>query len=232
MKHTNKLFAVLVGILLTSFAVPALAQAEQCSPDGKICLVEEFTQANPLMPNQAFHLSVTSEASQLIVSPPSTGGLISQGPSGGMSLWEATLQPSDVQEDGQVNLEVQAYYSSFDHRATFTVPVLAAAANEQVIIKRTKKQVVAIYQFDGRTTLTANVQLWLDQFHSGEIILTHRGVSQTTSPGHQVIKVAIPRSVIKRKCKRYPHCSVLATGRTWSGSYAVDQGTNGRLKVK
>jgi hypothetical protein len=117
-------------------------------------------------------------------------------------------------------------------QATFTVPALADQGNRQVTIKRTKKRVVAIYQYDGRITLTANVQLWLDQFKTGEIILTHRGVIQTTGLGHQVIKVTIPRKVIARKCKRYPHCSVLAVGRTWSGSYAVDQGTNARQRVK
>ncbi len=237
MKRTNKkMFAVLVGMLLISFAVvvPALAQAEQCSPDGKICLVTDTSQ--PLLPPTTLQFRVTSEAIEVLVNAQSTAvrdvRLVQSGPE--MNVWEATLTAGEINTDGLVSLEVRAGSMTTLWQATFTATGLAQAVNYEVTIHRTKQRVMATYQFEARTTLTAVVQIWLDSFKGGTQILAHRGTSQTVGPGIQTLTVVFPRKVIDRKCgtTKYPHCSVLATGRLWSGQYMVDQGTNDRKSLK
>ena len=218
MKRTNKMFAVLVGMLLISFAVPALAQAEQCSPDGKICLVTDVSQATN--PGQPLQLRVASEASQIIVPQAASGGLVEQGPAGGMSLWEVILSPTAY--DQTVSMGVRAFASSSEYEATFQVPVLAAATNYSAVIRRTKKRVTAIYQFDARTTIEATLELNLNSFDSNDVILYTKRVTRTVGPGHQVIKVVLSRNLINRKCRSHGACSVLAVGISSSDDYVID----------
>jgi len=229
MKRTMQILVALVGMLLISFAVPSLASAEQCSLDGKICLVTDTSQ--PLVPPTNLQFKVTSEATSFgITGFPSN--LIEQGPPDGVSLWQSTLNASMARTDSLLVLRALAGGPHVESEGVFSASVLAPTANPSTVIRRSKKRVVAIYRYEGRTTVKGMITVALNAFDTDDFILLHRGTTMTTGPGPQVLKVALPQSLINRKCKTHPHCSVIATGRTWSGEISVDGGTSDRLRVK
>ena len=232
MKRTTQILVALVGMLLISFAVPMAAKAEQCSPDGKICLVTEATPSQPLAPSAKLRFRVTSEASQIIVPQAASGGLVEQGPPGGMSLWEVVLSP--VSGDQVVHVEVDARGADdFWVVSSFDIPVLGAAANQTIQIRRTKKRVTAIYWFEARVPMEAEIRIALNSFKGRTQILKHLEKTWDVGPGSHELKLVLPRKFIDRKCgtKTAPHCSVLAVGELEIGGIDIYQGSSDRKKV-
>jgi hypothetical protein len=276
MHYRQRLFLavmLIAGGLLASLTGPALAHAEQCTtlppahfwettPQGQICLLADTSQ--PLLPGAALQFRVPADTNHFYAiscladsmwtllghcesaALPTT--LVTQGPPGGTSVWQATLAPWFTSADGPLAIETETSSISCDSmganctggsgRATFTATGLAVLVGARITIRRTKRRVTAVYRYEGRTTLKATAQLWLDSFDSEDVILTHRGTTLNTAPGPSVVRVTLPRSVVKRKCKSHAHCSVLATGQAWSSSfgartesYQVDSSDN-RKRVK
>jgi hypothetical protein len=221
MKHTIRLFAVLMGILLTSFAVPTLAQAEQCSPDGKICLVTDTSQ--PLVTPTTLQFRVTSEADHF------NGRLVQQGP-GDTNLWDVDFGPEWAPSDTVLAVEVNAFSGTVDYRATFQVPVLSPVANLHAQIVRQGKRFVAKVSYDGRTTAQTRfgLVLGIDQYGVQQIMQKRKLV--TLPAGHQVIQMVVGRSIVQRKCKKYPYCKLLV-GVAQAVPYYDEQGSQRYFQI-
>ena len=212
MKRTIKLFAALVGMLLISFAVvvPALASAEQCSPDGKICLVTDVSQ--PLVTPTTLQFRVTSEANAFGAFRPSAmdGHLVEQGAPGGMSLWEISLLP--VPTDATIDLETNA--TGLDTEASFSVSVLATAANLTTTIRRQGKWFVARTSYDGRGPVTADIVFAIESIKhlksGGEPVgvFKKRRRVEATLPGHQEFIQKIPVNAVKQTCRKRTQCQL------------------------
>ena len=230
MKKRLIIMIALMG-LIPIFAFAGTAHAEQCSPDGTICLVTESSPTQPLITPTNIQFEVASEATSFGVSGAGDASrLIRQGPEGGMSLWETPLGPAP--SDGTLSLHAYANGPSVDSDSGFAIEALASSINQQVTIRRNKKRVVAIYRYYGRVPLRAGVHITLNSFKGGTQILAHRGRVQDRDTRWQVLKFALSRKFINRKCRKYPHCSVLAAGQSWFGNYQVDVGTYDRKRVK
>lgn len=235
MKRSTQILVALVGILLTGFAVPSIASAEQCSPDGKICLVTDTSQA--LLSPVTLEFKVTSEANYFDISPSARNQQLVGPGLEGFNIWTVGMSPAASEG---LNI-VEAYASgpglTSPVTSQFSVPVLAPAINYKTTIRRTKQRVYAFYEFDARTTITATVRLHLNSFDSDDIILDYREVTRTVSPEpgqaltHYVLRVAFSRNHINRLCRSHGACSVLASGEAEVGDLKIDDSSD-RKKLK
>ncbi len=231
--------AVVLGVLLTSFAVPVMAQAEQCSPDGKICLVNDTSQ--PLVPPTRLEFRVASEARYFQVTDPSQAfrrdgagfvlngfGLVEQGPPGGMSLWAGELAPTD--QDYTFGIEaVASGPTTLDQisRATFSLPTLGSVSNLWTRVVQRGKKYVGEVHYEGRTTITSRVGFTLGLNPDVAGYALKRMFKLITRPGEigheQVVRVTFSRADVKRRCEPYRYCK-LGIGVTQSYIYLDEQG--------
>lgn len=216
------LLVAVLGVIL-SLALSASAQAEQCSPDGKVCLVTDISQP-VVMPTQ-LEFRVASEAQYFNVTEPIgnygrlTGAgffirslvLVEQGPPGGMSRWVADLGPTG--EDYTFTVEAIASGPTTSDeigRLGFPLLTLGSVNNLQTKIIRTKKRFVAIVSYEGRTTIKNEFELSLGAREKGELVSnpkTKRKVV-TLPAGNHVIKLVINRKAIRRLCRKYNWCGL------------------------
>lgn len=241
------LVAVMLGVTLGIFSAPAMA--EQCSTDGKICLVTDTSQ--PLLPGSMLQFKVPSEATRAGIGVPAglEGGLVEQGPPGGMSLWQATLNAGAVanREDGPLNLEVFAAIpypecdpmtgngcGSEEYKTTFAALYVNPMINPSVQIRRTKSKVTAIYWFEARIAMEAEIRIMLNSFKGENPVLKYVTRTWSVGPGAHELKLNLPRNIINRKCgtKTAPNCSVLAVGELKIGGVDIYEGSADRKKVK
>lgn len=201
---------LLAGLILMLVAPVAVAQAERCSPDGKICLLTDASAEHPYLPPLPIQLAVDSAASQvgLMASPelspsPAFGSprLVTAGPPGGMSLWEVPLGP--VRNDSTISITVGAGAST----ATFTdLPVLATALPGETTIRRIGGRYVATFGYTARQPIELEQTLYLtspspyDATLKGKIVDAPIG-THTTSMSFRV-------SMVKRFCERKEVCVV------------------------
>lgn len=199
-----------LGVILSVVFV-GTAQAEQCSSDGKICLVTDTSQ--PLLTPTTLQFRVTSEATSFGVSGASGASrLVEPGPPGGMGLWETPLGP--VESDGSVSLSAGANGPGLSTEATFSVPVLTSVVNPQARIVRQGKRFVAEVSYDGRTTVRTAMSLILaiaPEAAGNSELKWKKGPLVTRPAGHQVIRLALRRRLVLRLCRKYPYCK-LTTG--------------------
>ena len=217
-KRSNTLAIAVLGVALLGVAFAGTAQAEQCSPDGKICLVTDTSQ--PLVTPTTLLFRVTSEATHFGGSF-SNSRMVQQGP-GDTNLWEGDLgtTPTDI----TMAMEALAYNATVDYRATFAVPLLANAGNLQTKIVRKGKRFVAIFRYEGRTPLLTVVKLLLgiNPDVAGHY-LKQKGKLVTRPVGSQVIRVVIARNTVKRLCKDYRYCKLGVRTQQYY-SYTDEQG--------
>lgn len=239
MKRNTQILVALMGVLLISFAVPAMAQAEQCSSDGKVCLVTDTSQ--PFVPPAQLEFRVASEASYLKVTDPTLEGghilpnlaLVEQGPPGGMSRWVGTMAPTEVDRTYSVEAVAQKPTSTNDDleevgRATFSVPSLGSVGNLWTRVVRKGKKYVGEVHYEGRTTITNQVTflLGLNSDVVGHYLKDEsKLITRPGEIGHeQVIRIVFTQADVKRKCKTYRYCKLLVQVKQYY-SYVDEQGS-------
>jgi len=167
--------------------------------------------------------------------------LVAAGPPEGTSLWQSTLASWFTDVDGPLAIETERFYYApcgpgtcdSTERATFIATGLAPVLSQAVRVQRSKSQVAAVYRFETRMALDAEVRIALNSFKGGVQILKHRERTWPVGPGVSELRLAIPRKVIRGKCgtKTAPNCSVLASGRLMSGDHELNR-SNDRKKLK
>lgn len=227
-------------IVLTTLALGLIgagsAQAEQCSPDGKICLVTDVSQ--PLVPPTKLEFRVASEARYFSVSDPSQNfsrpgpgflltdfGLVEQGPPGGMSRWAGELAPTNA--DYTFGIEaVASGPTTMDQisRATFSLPTLGSVSNLWTRVVRKGKKFVGEIHYEGRTSITNRVRftLGLNPDVAG-YTLKWLGKLVTRPTGQQVIRIVFSRADVMQRCEPYRYCK-LGVGVEQSYTYLDEQG--------
>jgi hypothetical protein len=168
--------------------------------------------------------------------------LVAAGPPDGTSLWQSTLAPWFTNVDGPLAIETERFYLSSCgqsetcdsiERATFSATGLAPIVSQVVRVERSKAQVSAVYRIETRMELVAEIRLTLNSFKGGVQILKHREQATPLGAGVHELRIAIPRTAIRRKCgtKTAPHCSVLASARLMAGDLELDR-SNDRKRVR
>ncbi|HEY8108756.1 MAG TPA: hypothetical protein VIF43_01990 [Patescibacteria group bacterium] len=216
----------LLGLVL-SIALAGTAQAEQCSEDGKICLVTDVSQPTTLPKSLEFR--VVSEAQYFDLTEPVAeyGGFtgpslvirsvtpVEQGPPGGMSRWVADLGPTD--EDYTFTMVAIASGPTTQDevgRLSFPLSTLGSVNNLQTRIVRTKKQFVAIVSYEGRTTIKNEFDLTLGAREGGRLVgnpkKKRKVVELPALPAgnHHVIRLVINRKAVQRLCREYKWCGL------------------------
>jgi hypothetical protein len=243
---------------------PQLTKAESCDSTSHICIVNPPTSANPWIAPQLVQLRLPAEARPEYSRAAWTqtglptgewphslsSGLINnglqlleQGPPGGMSLYQATLQ-SDLgahQEglntflpvDGVLTLTVTAGQVEQEcscikeTTATFeSLPVLGAISNFNWHIARGRKFFKAIMSFEARTPVH------VEQFFHGSgyskqdidffpLPLMDREVT-ASGPVRVVQKLSI--RYVRNRCRAYRRCELVTEGQLQSVGGSEGQG--------
>jgi len=196
--------------VVTLAAPVAAAQAEQCSADGTICLLTEATAEHPYLPPQGIQIAVDSSAQSVGASIPNGPSslypkLVTAGPPGGMSIWEATLPPLTF--DGPIALEVRRQTGSFPPSfvgTTFSnLPLLGTAIPGETKLQVTKSDYIVSFGYTARRPITLEQTLYLttqpykalakDKFVDG-------GVGTHTS------SLSFPVKTVKQFCQQRETC--------------------------
>jgi hypothetical protein len=219
-------FAAL-GVLL-SVAFAGTAQAEQCSPEGKICLVTEATVEHPFESLQTVQVRVASEATSVSMTGGKPVQLIEQGPPGGMSLWQGTL--GVFEQDGMSTLSVAArgfpelpdsYEASFPNQ-----PVRAAVVDRFNTIKRIGKRYVITFSF------TARVGVKVHQWFSAITCLpshacpnlSERRQPFEVGPGSYSFSLSLPFRSVQQFCRL--ECVLIGYGKITIDGYELRDAEN------
>jgi hypothetical protein len=243
---------------------PQLAKAERCDSTSHICIVNPPTAASPWIAPQLVQLRLPAEARPEYSRaawtqtglptgewphPLSSGvinnglQLLEQGPPGGMSLYQATLQ-SDLsahQEgldtflpvDGVLTLTVTAGQVEQECScikeltATFeSLPVFSAIANFNWHIARGRGFFKAIMSFEARTPVHAEQSFHGSGFSKQDIDffplpLMEREVT-ASGPVRIVQKLSI--RYVRNRCRGYRRCELVTEGELQSVGGSEGQG--------
>lgn len=192
MGHGRRAHVLLIAAfgvtVLLGFRAVETAQAERCSPDGRICLLTDASLDHPYQPPQQVQVAVDSAADYVIVKDAwnSFGGeaeRVSQGAPGGISIWQVPLRP--IEADSTITLEVYARVGdpagfNYSFTATFpNLPVLGTVLFGDSRIRRAGGQYLATFDYTARRPVTIEQQLWL----TTQEPYTSRVTTQTTETG-------------------------------------------------
>lgn len=229
--------------LATALAIGLLgvgsAPAEQCSPDGKICLLTDATPENPYRPPQPIQVAVDSSATAVSISGDlvalKPAQLVSAGPPGGRSIWQAELRPSEF--DGATSLGVYARVGdpgplSTSYSETFgSLPVLATALFGDSQIRRIGDHYVAAFSFTARQPVTISQQLWLTTEEPYSSRVTTATTEAGAGPG--MASMSVGAGTVRQFCRTHERCylslvSTVAVGGTSFGNEVI---AGGRVKT-
>lgn len=226
MKRRALLVAALAVILAAAFA--GTASAEQCSPDGKICLLTEATAAAPYQPPQAIQVAVDSAADTVTFTGyPVINGMaerVAGGPPDGMSVWQ--FASSVLTYEGTIALEVCArVYTPPSSPCSFTatfpnLSVRATALFGDSRIQRVGKGYVATFDYTARQPLTIEQGLALTTRDPHKSQVT----TQTTETGlgAGTATMRVDAETVKEFCRKRLRCylglgSTVYLGGQWFG---------------
>jgi hypothetical protein len=236
MRRVMLLAAILaIGVLVGSGS----AQAKQCSADGKICLLTEATSANPYQPPQAIQVAVDSRATTVSISGDlvalKPAQLVSSGPPGGMSTWQAEFGPSEF--DGTTSLDVYAQVGtppgfSYSFAATFpNLPVQATFLFGDSRIRRIGERYVATFNYTARRPVTINQQLGLTtrEPYMGKVT----SATTETGVGAGTATMSLDAETARQVCRRHLRCylalvSTVTIGADYIGNEVI---VDGRIKT-
>lgn len=250
------ILAIGAGLL----AVPAMAGAELCSPDGHFCIVNPPTAATPWVAPQLVQLRLPSEAdptySGASWTQPGVPGadfprslesgrypikgnlqLLEQGPPGGTSLYQGSIEPwfaaegegsnSFLPVDGALVLSVVARHSDpictcmKEISATFAgLPVLGAVTGFSWQIVRSGKWFRAIMSFEARTPVRVEQIFHVSAFKGGSVDLFPIPLMtrQVTGSGPLRIVQKLSAAYVQNKCSGYGRCRLYAEGQMGSAA--------------
>jgi hypothetical protein len=253
----------IVAVALLGFAVgPAeVAQAELCDPATRVCIVNPPTAASPWIPPQLVELRLPSEAEPQFAGAswtqpgvseypnylqtghyPIKGRieLVQQGPPGGTSLYQGTLEPGGTALtpiDGTLTLSVDAARSNptcqcVNHNvATFAgLPVLSpVAAFSWQLVKR-GQWFKAVLSLEARTPLRLSQELFgvgsASKERSVVFPLPYRKhVITGSGPLRLVQKLSV--RYVQNQCAKLRRCSLSASA--WIGTAAESAMEDGPL---
>ncbi len=224
--------------LILSAWLAGAASAEQCSSDGKICLLTEATAASPYQPPQVIQVAVDSAADSVRIegSPYGFGGWaerVAAGPPDGMSVWQTALQP--IASDGTTSLEVYAQVGQgpgflYSFTATFpNLPVQATALFGEGTLQRVGERYVASFSLTARRAVTVSQLLTFTAFEPDfmEKDLTEDWVPTEISPGPGTASMSVAVDTVKQICREYADCyvtlfSIFATEGVRFGGNPID----------
>jgi hypothetical protein len=215
------------------------AQAEQCSPDGKICLLTDPTSENPYRPPQAIQVAVDSSATAVSISGDlvalKPAELVSAGPPGGRSIWQAELRSSEF--DGTVSLGVYARVgdlAGFNYSLTAAfpnLPVLATALFGDSRIQRIGKQYVATFAYTAREPVTISQQLGVTTHEP----YTGQATAATTETGigPGTVSMSVDASTARWICRTHERCylSLVSTVAIGGVPFGQEQIVGGTIKT-
>jgi hypothetical protein len=211
MRNMRKIIAIAatLGVLLgVAFVGTATAGAEECSPNGKICLVD----LGPYMPPQEVRYKVPTEAVEYGADWCDSSGcvpgqqthLVTQGPPGGLSTYADTFT---WPVDAQVNVHVGYLLANNSGGSWDFGPetVIAPAVGFQSAVT---KKAVGTYSFSQRRSVTAIVQLRLYGSNNpgkswGKRLMV-KSLTQIGSP----VTAKLKYRKAKRKCRNYKRCTL------------------------
>lgn len=218
---------LLIAVLgvISSFAMVVPAQAEQCSPDGKICLVTDTSQ--PVVLPSQLEFRVASEANFFDIEDSTAQDvgygssrpflivrsvtLVEQGPLGGTSRWVVDLAPTVGDYTYTVKAKA-AGPTTLDEVGEFgfLLPTLAPASNLETRMYRKGKWFVAEAGFEARKPVVTGVLLGLCVTQDlTECLVTKKRVrTLSPSPGRQVSRVLFPRKRARKLCREESFCKV------------------------
>lgn len=214
------------------------AQAEQCSPDGKICLLTEATPENPYRPPQAIQVAVDSAAEQVTIGPSELVSSVERvvaGPPGGMSIWQAAIRPLEF--DGPISLDVYAQVGtppalSYSYTATFRdLPVLATVLFGDSQIRRMGDHYVATFSYTARQPVTISQQLAVTTREP----YTGQATTATTEPrtGPGTASMSVAASTVRQLCRTHLRCYLWLTSNVYLGGalFGQEQLAGDRIKT-
>ncbi len=251
--------------LVSLVVLSGTAQAELCDPATRICIVNPPTAASPWLAPQLVQLRLPSEAdpsySGAAWTQPGVPGaefprslesghypikgklqLLEQGPPGGTSLYQGSIEPWFAAEregsnrflpmDGTLTLSVQARVSdpfcqcAKDTTATFAgLPVLGAVSGFTWRIVRSGKWFRAVMSLEARSPIRVEQIFQISAFTKGDVDFFPLPLMKRRVTGTGPLRIVqkLSAAYVHRKCSGYRRCQLYAEGQMGSAAEASAQ---------
>lgn len=233
--------ALLAGTLLAGTSQTQASEPEICqqgttansttTPTKQYCLLNPPTAAQPLGPFPTFRLRTPADVGDRIDVAWQGPGmldrlyagmqLLEQGPPGGTSLWQGTIEPwlgvdtSSIPRDGTLDLTVVAW-NSLHETATFAgLPVLSLVSGINVAVRRQKRSYVAVYTATARGPAEARVRMYVSAKNKqgGYDFPGKMTERRTISAGGAIrVETKFSRRYVLKQCQRYRKCKLYGDG--------------------
>lgn len=234
------------AVAVLAFLGAGQAQAELCDTGTRICVVNPPTAASPWLAPQLVQLRLPAETNLAYSGaswmqpgvpegeyPQRLDGLqlVEQGPPGGMSLYQGTIEPifgkTQVQTplvlpaDGALTLSVVSKYTdpacncATEAVATFPgLPVLAPLTRLNRRVVKSGKWFRAIMSLEARTPIRVSQIMYVAGYDGKEYTFFPHPLRErkVTASGPLRIEQKLSIRYVHRQCRAYRRCTVWAEG--------------------